>query len=249
MGSNIKVQRICEYCGSEFIARTTKTSYCSKRCNNAALKKKQKEQKIRESNLNMEKKKEELLQKNGILLKDKEILNITEAAQLLRVSRQTIYNWLNDGIINGKRISNRKVLILKSDIIKKLEANLVYEKAQPIESKAITEFYTTKEVMDKYEIGQSWLYMLIKREKFPKIQIGGKTHLSKMHIDNYFKKRRDAVSNIKEWYTVPDIQAKYNLTQDQIYTRVSTYKIPKKKDGRSIQISKLHFDELFIINR
>jgi len=33
MSSNIEIQRICEYCNKEFTARTTKTKYCSHKCN------------------------------------------------------------------------------------------------------------------------------------------------------------------------------------------------------------------------
>ena len=32
MSSNIKVERICEWCGKKFIAQTTVTRFCSKRC-------------------------------------------------------------------------------------------------------------------------------------------------------------------------------------------------------------------------
>ena len=35
MSSNIKVKRICVYCSSEFVAQTTSTKYCSKKCNSA----------------------------------------------------------------------------------------------------------------------------------------------------------------------------------------------------------------------
>jgi excisionase family DNA binding protein len=249
MSSNIEVQRICEHCGKEFIARTTKTRYCEKKCNSAAYKKKEREKKIVLSNHDVAKAKEKSKTTNSILIKDKDILTISEAAIFLSVCRKTIYNWLNSGIIIGMRVSQRKVLILKSDLIKKLEENLIYEKAQSVEPKPITEFYTTKEVMEKYGLGQTWLYKLIAREKFPKIQIGGKTHLSKKHIDAYFKKKRDAVSNINEWYTVPEIQENYNLTREQIYGRVSENRIPKKREGRFVKISKQHFDELFIIRR
>jgi endogenous inhibitor of DNA gyrase (YacG/DUF329 family) len=50
MSSNIQVQRICQHCGKEFTARTTKTLYCSHRCNSADYKAKVRAGKIGISN-------------------------------------------------------------------------------------------------------------------------------------------------------------------------------------------------------
>ena len=50
MSSNIEIKRVCEYCGNEFTARTTKTKYCSHKCNSRDYKKKIKEKKIQVSN-------------------------------------------------------------------------------------------------------------------------------------------------------------------------------------------------------
>ncbi len=247
MSSNMEVQRVCEHCGNEFVAKTTATRYCSKKCNSAAYKKNRREQKIAISNQSVKKAKEESLSKSGILARDKDILSITEAALYLGVCKKTIYNWLNSGAIKGKRISNRKVLILKSDLSTMLQENEVYEKAEPAEQKPITEFYTIQEVMEKFSVGQTWVFRIIKEYNIPKTRIGGKTHLSKRHIDAYFKQKRDDVSNIKEWYTVQELIDKYGLTRDQIYSRVSEHYIPKLKTGRYVKISKKHFDELFII--
>jgi excisionase family DNA binding protein len=249
MSSNIKVQRICEHCEIEFTAKTTFTRFCSKKCNSAAYKQKRREQKIENSNKIVKKVKEESVAKGRLKLRDKDILSIPEAAELLGVSRQTIYNWLNCGVIKGKRISNRKVLILKSDLESMLQENEAYEKADPVERKPITEFYTIQEVIDTFNVGQTLVFRIVKEHSIPKTRIGGKTHLSKKHIDDYFKKKRDDVSNIEGWYTVEEIMEKYNLTRDQIYNRVSDHQIPKHKVGRYVQISKVHFDELYIIPR
>ena len=49
MSSNIKIQKICEFCGQEFTARTLYTRYCSKSCN-----KKHYKQLLLEKNLEIE---------------------------------------------------------------------------------------------------------------------------------------------------------------------------------------------------
>ena len=38
MSSNLKIEKVCEWCGSQFVARTTATAYCSHRCSSLAYK-------------------------------------------------------------------------------------------------------------------------------------------------------------------------------------------------------------------
>lgn len=38
MSSNLKIKRICAWCGKEFIAQKTTTACCSKQCANALYK-------------------------------------------------------------------------------------------------------------------------------------------------------------------------------------------------------------------
>ena len=49
MSSNIRVQKICEYCGEEFTAKTTQTRYCSHNCNSRDYKARKKAEKIERS--------------------------------------------------------------------------------------------------------------------------------------------------------------------------------------------------------
>jgi excisionase family DNA binding protein len=60
-------------------------------------------------------------------LKDKEVFTVSDAAVYLSVSRNTIYNWMKQGIIKGTRISPKKVLIYKKDILKIFENSKGYE--------------------------------------------------------------------------------------------------------------------------
>ncbi len=47
MSSNIKVHRICQHCGNEFLARTTITRYCSHKCNSRDYKARKRAEKIK----------------------------------------------------------------------------------------------------------------------------------------------------------------------------------------------------------
>ncbi len=243
MSSTIKIKRICEHCQKEFEAKTTVTRFCSKSCNSAAIKQKQQQVKIDKSNTESIKRKEKQ-QIGGIVpIKDKEVLTITDAANYLSVSKRTIYNWLKSGLIVGKRMTNRKVLILKTDLLAVFESNQVYEKPKAIEHKPITEFYTIEEIKGKFNVGNTWVFNIIKKHNMPKAQFNGKTHVSKKHIDKYFEAKDKDTSNITEWYTVHELINKYGLTKDQVYTRINRFNIPRKKEGKFSRISKKHFDE------
>ena len=50
MSSNIKVQRICQYCEQEFTARTTVTKYCSDVCAKRSYKTRKRLEKVKRSN-------------------------------------------------------------------------------------------------------------------------------------------------------------------------------------------------------
>jgi len=247
MNSTIKIKRICEHCQKEFEAKTTVTRFCSKTCNSAALKQKHRQTKIVKSNNESIKIKDKQQIGGGVPVKDKEVLTITNAANYLSVSKRTIYNWLNSGLIVGKRMTNRKVLILKSDLLAVFESNQVYEKPKAIERKPITEFYTIEEIKDKFNVGNTWVFNIIKKNNIPKTKYNGKTHVSKKHIDKYFEAMDKDVSNISEWYSVQDIIDKYGLSKDQVYTRINRFAIPRKKEGKYSRISKKHFDENHIL--
>lgn len=246
MSSAINIKRICEFCGSEFEAQKTTTRFCSHSCNSKSYKARIRNDKIEKSELETAKVRDSKFDKIELVQK-KELLTISDAALFLSVSKRTIYNWLDNGTIIGKRISNRKVLISKEDIRAIFESNQAYEKPTPIIKKPITEFYTINEVKEKYNIGNTWLYKIINRYKIPKTMLHGKTFVSKKHIDKYFEKKEKDIDNISVWYTVQEIMDVFNLSRNQIYSRVKLMKIPQKKQGKFSLISKQHFDEQHIL--
>jgi hypothetical protein len=46
MSSNIRIERICQFCNCKFIARTTKTKYCSQICSARQYKLKARQEKL-----------------------------------------------------------------------------------------------------------------------------------------------------------------------------------------------------------
>ena len=67
MSSNLKIKRICAWCGKEFIAQKTTTACCSKQCANALYKKKKRDEAIKANNQFVEKKIDEKPIENPVI--------------------------------------------------------------------------------------------------------------------------------------------------------------------------------------
>lgn len=112
MSSNIKIQKICQYCGNEFTARTTVTKYCSDVCAKRAYKAQKRSEKINASKNETHRIKSYPIEQ----IKSKEFLTVRDVATLLNCSRQTIYNLINSGNLKAKNIKIKKTLVRRSEI-------------------------------------------------------------------------------------------------------------------------------------
>ena len=234
MSSNIEIKKKCKWCGKIFIAHKTTTNYCSHRCNNAAYKERIRQERIaayqKEFSINTEEPS----------IENKEFYTPPEAAKLLGISRASIYRYMADNVIKAVQFRG-KTLVRRKDIELLFENAVEYKKRVPIEKAPITDFYTTAEVKEKYNVADSWIFAVAKKHNIPRTFNRGKTYWSKKHIDNYFSKKA-ANPDITEWYTVQEIQEKFDMTLAAIYTLASKNAIPKKKEGKTVSYSKKHFD-------
>ena len=236
MSSNLKIKRICAWCGKEFIAQKTTTACCSKQCANALYKKRKRDEAIKANNQIVEKKIEE---KPIERIKDKPFLTITETAIYLGVTRPTIYGYIKRGELKVIRLGF-KYLLKKEDIDKLFNTPIEFH--TPAKEKApITDFYTTAEVKEKYHVNESWIFVIAKKHNIPRTFNRGKTYWSKKHIDAYFAKKAPN-PDITEWYSTQDMQGKFGMTLSAIYNFASKNAIPKKKEGTMVYYSKKHVD-------
>ncbi|MCP4438326.1 MAG: helix-turn-helix domain-containing protein [Aureispira sp.] len=111
MSSNIRVNRICQYCQKEFIAKTTKTKYCGDVCAKRAYKDRKRKEKIEASNEQTKKSKTKSIEE----IQAKDFLTIAEACELLSVSRWTIWRAIKRNELNAGKIG-RRVILRRSDI-------------------------------------------------------------------------------------------------------------------------------------
>lgn len=106
---------------------------------------------------------------------------------------------------------------------------LSFVKRNRISHTPITDFYTTAEVASKYGVNESWIFKVGKEQNIPKVFKRGKTYWSAKHFDKYFASKAPD-PNITEWYSVEDLTEKFGMTTSAIYSFVSRFAIPKKKN-------------------
>lgn len=237
MSSNIDIQKKCKWCGEVFTAHKMSTAYCSHKCANLAYK-----ERVRKERISAYQKELSFKEYNEPLkdLEQREFFTPTTAAKLLGISRATIYRYLADETIKAVQFKG-KTLIRRKDIDMLFESSATYNKRLPQEKAPIIEFYTTAEVKEKYNVVDSWIFVVAKKHNIPRTFNRGKTYWSKKHIDNYFGKKA-ADPEITEWYSVQEIQDKFGMSLAAIYTLASKNAVPKKKEGIMVSYSKKHFD-------
>ncbi len=113
MSSNIRVNKICEYCLKEFEARKTTSKTCSDNCAKMLYKARQRAVKIEGA----------IKQTNAIKtkpiedLKAKEFLSVFETCKVLGISRRTIYRMFDRGELKAGKAGTRTI-IKRSEIDK-----------------------------------------------------------------------------------------------------------------------------------
>lgn len=179
MSSNIKVQRICQHCGTEFTARTTVTKYCSHRCGSLANKAKKRAEKVQQSNTETKQIKHLPFEE----LKAKEFLTVREVARLLNCSVRSAYYYIESGTIKAVNLGQRITRVKRSEIDKLFEQPPLEQPTPEPKQIDIADCYTINEVLEKYSISETSLHNLIKRESIPKIKKGWYAYVPKPIID------------------------------------------------------------------
>lgn len=241
MSSTIEIKKICERCGKEFIARKSSTRYCCKRCAEHAYKDKRREEHVRIQN--------ELSERKGEMIKNpiRDFMTPRQCATFLAIGKSTVYRALASNQIPFIKIGG-KTLISRKVIEAIAAATPDYVKKDKKAAEPITEFYTSKEVMEKFGIGNAWLYKMASKHNIPKTTSRGKTLWSKKHIDRIFGKPVEDEVNKEEWYTVDDVCAKFGMKKDALYRMVSELKITKQKVRNVVYYFRREIDAAMGIN-
>ncbi|WP_407406010.1 helix-turn-helix domain-containing protein [Chryseobacterium sp.] len=112
MNTNIRIEKQCEYCKSNFIAKTLVTRYCSHKCNQRYYKILKREEKINKALNKIADKKIQLIQE----LESKSFLTVKEVAQLLNCSNRSVYRYIDEGLIKATNLGQRLIRIKRTEL-------------------------------------------------------------------------------------------------------------------------------------
>lgn len=121
MSTNIRVEKICQYCNKLFIAQKLTTKYCSHKCNSRAYKAIKKFEKI--NGVTPESEIGNTVLPNPITsyleqIQEKKYLTVKETAKLLGVSKSTLYKLIKNGDLKAGNLSERTTRIERTEIDK-----------------------------------------------------------------------------------------------------------------------------------
>lgn len=237
VASKIKIKKVCEWCGQEYYALKVTTRFCCKKCNDQAYKAKMRKTFLDDAEREF---KDKTIREPLRKLNEKIYLDVVEAATLLGLTRMSLYKLIYSGKLKASKLSSRLTVIIRADIDAMLNAH-PYTRVSNTKAKDITEFYTVKEIKDKYNVCESWIYKVGREKQIPRIFKMGKTYWSKEHVDKYILKTK-VDDSITDWYSVAELMEKFNMSITAVYTFASKHQIPKKKHKREVFYSKKHVE-------
>ena len=242
--SNIRIKKICKWCGKEYEAQKSSTQFCSKRCAEHAYKERKRQEKKKQVETSEV---ERVVSEREKKLHNNQFLSVVEAAQLLNRTRFGIYKLIYRGALKAYRISGQWTVIKRADIDAMIEAR-PYERKPKATSlatdengEAITEFYTTNEIIEKFGVSNSWVFAQGKAHNIPKVYHRGKTFWSREHCDRVFATKPEPPKD-EDWISYSDARAEYNLTHDQIHNYVKYHGLRRKKVGKYTYILRSEID-------
>ena len=182
MSSNIEIERICQHCNKDFIAKTTVTRYCSDDCAKRAYKARKRAEKIGVSIAEIQ----QIRQKPIEDLKAREFLTVMQVSKLIGCSKQNVYKLINTGKLKATNILMKKTIVKRSEIDKLFELK---ENVKPTQLKPlnVSECFSISEVQEKFKVSQSALQKILKRNNVQKMQKGKFVYVPKVIINDIFK--------------------------------------------------------------
>ncbi len=244
--SNIRIKKICDWCGKEFLSQKCTTRFCCKRCAELAYKERKRQERKSHTEAQVQK---HLHEKANREICFREYLSVSDAAKLLGFTRDGIYKLIYRGTLTAYKISSRFTVVLRSDIDNMIRAKVYIRTSKSVndptdeKGEAITEFYTTKEIIEKFGVSNSWVFAQGKAHNIPKVYHRGKTLWSKTHCDRVFAAKPESPKE-DDWISYSDVRAEYNLTHDQLHNYVKYHGLRRKKVGKYTYILKSEIDAI-----
>lgn len=178
-----KIEKQCTICGQSFIPKTVDSVCCSRKCSDAAYRKKKAQQK----------KEEEMKAVADKIPAERLFISVPEAIAMFGVAKSTLYRLIRQKKIPAINLGTRLVRIDKAAIEqmypKRQAAPVTKKKQAPkLYSLEPEDCYTIGEISKKYGISDSSVYKHIRKFSIPTRQIGNYVYAPKSEIDNIYSR-------------------------------------------------------------
>jgi excisionase family DNA binding protein len=107
--------------------------------------------------------------------------------------------------------------------------------------KAQEEYIGIPEAIQQFNISSAWFYKKIKTADIQPTTVDGKAMYPLKPLKKLFAKKQYA--EIAEWYTINEIIEKFGVSKQYVYEYTSDHKLPKKRQGKEVLVSKIHWDQ------
>ena len=231
----MKILKKCVICGTDFVASKMSSKYCCRKCERVAQRKREAEKRKKDSAKLLEYGSSNVPSE----LETKPFLTPKNLQDLLGVSKATVYRYFEHGIIKAVRIRQR-TLIRRSDVEAFFNEAAPYKKRSN-KRKADNEYYTLREIMEKYNIGRKAVWNRCETLGIPKVYEGRNVFWNKKQIDAKFADLIQEI-DLDNYYTIDEVKELYNMSKEGVLSFVCHHKIPRVKRGKNVYYSKIHID-------
>ena len=183
------INKICEYCKTEFIAKRISTRYCSPDCNKKHYKELSRIRVIERTKNKQNKKSNFNIKINEI--EQKPFLSISETCVLLGISRSSLNRYIKSGKLEVVKLDKKVIIKRKNvnDFLKAYKAVKIPDDVRKIKSYFNPkDFYFFGEVQNLYKINEKTLNINLKNNNVEKIKIGKYNYVRKSEILKIFGK-------------------------------------------------------------
>jgi len=182
--SNIRIPRLCEFCGRPFEAKQIRSRYCSKLC---AIKASQ-----------QEKRDEHVAQRENVLqnmageiaaIQTRPYISVAEATKLFGISKDTIRRLIKNGKIPAVNLGERLTRISRvhleemfQEVSLPTEEQYDHQTTEENFPYKLTECYTISEVATKYAMTLPATCRIIRKYFIPRHKEGHSVYVPKVEI-------------------------------------------------------------------
>lgn len=128
------------------------------------------------------------------------------------------------GIIRALQLRGRTI-IRKSDIEKMFDDAPGYKKRSYGRKQTVL-YYTTNEILEKFQIQKKTLYRRCKLYNIPKVEEGNRVFYNRTLIDKYFADLAEEI-NPACYYTPEQVMEKYGMSRNAVATFALRYNLPE----------------------